>query len=419
MKPARPSKAWTGHPCEFENGKVGHPPTSTTHQYTWDAEGDMLTIDNGISSGVCLTYDALGRMVEQGTGTSCSTHTQIVYAPGGVKLALMSGQTLQKAFVPLTGGATAAYNASGLLYFRHADWSGSSRLSSKPNRTLWYDTAYAPYGENYAGKTGSGGAVDLNFTGQNQDTASWLYDFLFREYNPTQGRWMSPDPAGFAAVDPANPQSWNRYGYVMNDPSNAVDTTSSALHRVFRNAASSTSAVSVCRSAGGSPADLAQCLFDSRKHTQKIMNKDYTPKSVAFSSFAALQAQVEPLAFRQAGQLVDTRITTETTANGQKVVTSCFFDTAGGTRSACSGFYTGFGWGDFWQWAGIQGPPSMSPGASGFGTIQAMGVFNFGDPSEFGNPFFNPPEGGDSNGDSGGSGGSTPIPPDCLLCSVE
>jgi hypothetical protein len=26
MKPARPSEAWTGHPCEFENGKVGHPP---------------------------------------------------------------------------------------------------------------------------------------------------------------------------------------------------------------------------------------------------------------------------------------------------------------------------------------------------------------------------------------------------------
>ena len=50
------------------------------------------------------------------------------------------------------------------------------------------------------------------FTGQNQDTASDLYDFLYREYHPTQGRWIQTDPAGLAAVDISNPQSWNRYG---------------------------------------------------------------------------------------------------------------------------------------------------------------------------------------------------------------
>jgi len=41
---------------------------------------------------------------------------------------------------------------------------------------------------------------------------------MFRRYNPTEGRWISPDPAGVGAVDPPNPQSWNRYAYVMNDP---------------------------------------------------------------------------------------------------------------------------------------------------------------------------------------------------------
>jgi RHS repeat-associated protein len=197
--------------------------TSTTHQYTWDADGKMLTIDNGSSSGVCLTYDALGRMVEQGQGTTCATHTEIVYSPGGSKLALLNGQTLQKAFVPLTGGATAVYNSGGLQYFRHTDWLGSSRLATTPNRTMYYDTAYAPYGEDYVGATGTGGATDLNFTGQDKDTSSWLYDLWFREYNPTQGRWMTPDPAGAAAVDPTNPQTWNRYAYVMNQPSFLTD----------------------------------------------------------------------------------------------------------------------------------------------------------------------------------------------------
>jgi len=52
-----------------------------------------------------LTYDALGRMVEQNRS---GAYTQIVYGPPGNKLALMNGQTLSKAFVGLPGGAVSA-----------------------------------------------------------------------------------------------------------------------------------------------------------------------------------------------------------------------------------------------------------------------------------------------------------------------
>jgi RHS repeat-associated protein len=55
-----------------------------------------------------------------------------------------------------------------------------------------------------------------------QDTEASLYDFPAREYE-WQGRWPSPDPAGFAAVDPTNPQSWNRYAYVLNNPLMYID----------------------------------------------------------------------------------------------------------------------------------------------------------------------------------------------------
>ena len=50
-----------------------------------------------------------------------------------------------------------------------------------------------------------------------------LYDTENRELPPNQGRWISPDPAGLAAADPTNPQSWNRYAYVMNSPLGLVD----------------------------------------------------------------------------------------------------------------------------------------------------------------------------------------------------
>ncbi len=52
---------------------------------------------------------------------------------------------------------------------------------------------------------------------------SGLNDFLFRRYSSTQSRWISPDPAGIAAVDPTNPQTWNRYAYVANNPLSATD----------------------------------------------------------------------------------------------------------------------------------------------------------------------------------------------------
>ncbi len=43
---------------------------------------------------------------------------------------------------------------------------------------------------------------------------------LFRQYNSTYGRWLSPDPI---AGDVANPQTLNRYAYAANNPTNFAD----------------------------------------------------------------------------------------------------------------------------------------------------------------------------------------------------
>jgi len=189
-----------------------------THTYAWDADGNNLSTDG---TAVTVIYDALDRMIEQTRGSS---HNQIVYGPYGMKLALMNGQSLVNAFVKLPGGARAVYGSSGLAYYRHADHPGSSRLATTPTRTKYYDVAYAPYGEDYNGS----GTQDLAFTDQNQDTVKggWsanLYDFMFREYRTGHGRWASPDPAGIGVVNPSNPQSWNRYAYVTNNPLLFVD----------------------------------------------------------------------------------------------------------------------------------------------------------------------------------------------------
>ncbi len=162
----------------FSYDANGNTMTGSSHAFTWDAEGKPITAD-----GITLTYDALGRMVEQ-NGT-----TQIVYGPTGEKFALMNGQTLAKAFVPLPGRGAAVYGAGGTLgYFRHPDWLVSVRLGSTTSQTVLFDLAYAPYGEAYA----ESGSVDRAFAGLNQDTmpgnTNGLYDALYREYSMYGGR---------------------------------------------------------------------------------------------------------------------------------------------------------------------------------------------------------------------------------------
>ena len=184
------------------------------HSFAWNSDTRPTTID-----AITVTYDALGRMVER---SQSGTNREIVYDCTGNKLALMNGlSTIDHAFAALPAGATAVYLPGGLWYYRHADWLGSSRFSSLTNRTMHTDLAFAPYGEQYA-VSGGVGVAGASFAGNNEDTTTNLYDAQFREYE-IYGRWPSPDPAGVAAANPANPQSWNRYAYVLNNPLLFVD----------------------------------------------------------------------------------------------------------------------------------------------------------------------------------------------------
>jgi len=197
------------------NGGDGNVTNDGNNTYIYSLYGRPVTVNS-----TTAVYDALGRLVE--VQPSSGNKTQIVYAPDGWKFAYMNGQTVEKYVAPMAGGVQVVYTAATpaqWAYYRHADWLGSERLASTLNRGVQYGGAYAPFGESYA----ETGTSDRSFTGQTQDVASGLYDFPFRQYSAAQGRWLVPDPAGRAAVDITNPQTWNRYAYLANNPLNAVD----------------------------------------------------------------------------------------------------------------------------------------------------------------------------------------------------
>jgi RHS repeat-associated protein len=60
-------------------------------------------------------------------------------------------------------------------------------------------------------------------TGKERDAESGLDYFGYRHYSSSMGRWMSPDPTGLDYADLTNPQSFNLYSYVLNNPLKFVD----------------------------------------------------------------------------------------------------------------------------------------------------------------------------------------------------
>jgi RHS repeat-associated protein len=141
----------------------------------------------------------------------------------------MNGHSTQlQAYVLLPGGEVLS---PGPDTFWHTDWLGSVRLAtSAGGRTATFDRAFAPFGEMY--NTVTGGTANPDFTGDTQDTVSGTYDTENRELNPNQGRWISPDPINFGA-HLGDPQSWNAYSYVADNPLSATDP--SGLDCVFLN----------------------------------------------------------------------------------------------------------------------------------------------------------------------------------------
>ena len=123
------------------------------------------------------------------------------------------------------GAIATYYGSSSPHYYAHPDWLGSIRVSSTSARVLSQDESFAPFGEEYqiSGCCTTSQSGDV-WTGQHRNNVvAGLWDFPMREYFNNQGRWMSPDPAGLAAVDPTNPQTWNRYAYVGGTPLSAID----------------------------------------------------------------------------------------------------------------------------------------------------------------------------------------------------
>jgi RHS repeat-associated protein len=136
----------------------------------------------------------------------------------------------------VTNAATEAVTAS---YYFHTDHLGSISVITNQQGAVVQRLSYDAWGKTRLpnGQDGQPPASDTTrgFTGQEELTVSGLVHLNGRVYDPTFGRMTSADPT---VPDPLDPQAFNRYSYVGNDPLTFTDPSGFSWLSSFFNEAS-------------------------------------------------------------------------------------------------------------------------------------------------------------------------------------
>ena len=210
---------------------AGNLTSDGNHNYLYNALGDSKPIQiDGTSPGdcshVCYSYDPFGRIVEARWGSGTLEQDDYFYDTEGRVISEYcfncGGYTGQLNSYVYFNGQLAAENTNGTTYFIHKDHLGSTRLVTDVAQAPAQNLDYLPFGEL---NSSDAGITTHEFTGKERHSAAGQDDFGARTYLSQLGTFMSPDPGNLGGEldESENPQSWNAYSYVRNNPLNAVD----------------------------------------------------------------------------------------------------------------------------------------------------------------------------------------------------
>lgn len=176
----------------------------------FDGRGRLIEI---VSEGVTYryVYDSFDRRIEERRGDEVIHYLY----NGEVEVAAFhSGEMVE---LRLLGegigsdvGAIIAVELNGAPYAVRSDYRGSVAVLLDLSGEVVEQYTYSAFGK------GGEGLCPWRFSSKRVDPTGLVY-FGYRYYDPSLGRWMSPDPLGFSAGS-------NLYAYCGNDPLNRIDS---------------------------------------------------------------------------------------------------------------------------------------------------------------------------------------------------
>ncbi len=186
--------------------------------FTYDATGQQATASSG---GYLLqqTYDGdrlRSKKVENGVTTYYLRSTML----GGQIVAELNGSgTWTRGFVYL-GGQLLAVQQNNQVSWVHQDPVAKSKRVTDSSGNVISTVELDPWGGDTA-RSSNEGFQPRRFNTYDRD-GNASDDAMHRRYNRWHLRFDQPDPYD-GSYDMTNPQSFNRYTYVQNDPVNLVD----------------------------------------------------------------------------------------------------------------------------------------------------------------------------------------------------
>ena len=212
---------------------------SENYTFTYDDMGNMITKSNGTDTW-CYTYDARNQLIQleknqqvigqytyDGDGRrikktewieSLQQYHDIIYVYSGLSVIYEKNLTTDQAAAYIYGPTgRIAKKVNGLVDYYHTDHLGSTRLITDQSGNVVSEVTYEPFGESEV----TGDNDRYLYNGKEKDSSE-LYYYGRRYYDPHIGRFITRDPR-FGQLE--NPQTLNRYVYVLNNPLKYIDPT--------------------------------------------------------------------------------------------------------------------------------------------------------------------------------------------------
>jgi RHS repeat-associated protein len=301
------------------------------HGYTFDGEHKIKNVDGNAA----YIYDGEGQRVKKTVGEN----VRFVYGIGGKLVAEFDGSTgvLKKEYVYGASGLVAtivpnAQSGSGTQYTT-TDNLGSPRVVTNSSAVVVSRHDYMPFGDEFG--SGIGGrtigmgysvadGIRKKFTGYERDTETSLDYAQARYFSSAQGRFTSPDPL-MASAKPVDPQSWNRYSYVGNNPMNFSDPSGMAARPGGRNISNWNGAMASEQASDGLspwPNATADEAIQSDQQTQSQQTQqpqvvDLRKDKIITAAVQEIQQAAKPLDPSETPVLSDVRVIVGETSNIQ------------------------------------------------------------------------------------------------------
>jgi RHS repeat-associated protein len=201
----RPSSYRVGHNTAMHyRALFSIPEAGNGNTATYTCDGNGLRVEKvvtGTNAVTTIVVRSGGQVIAEYDNGAAVTAPTREYLYGNNLLAIVTGSS---------GGA------GGTILYQHRDHL-SPRLYTDVNGNDVGEQGTYPFGESWYNNNTTSNWV---YTSYERDQESGNDYALARSYANSQGRFLAPDPLEGIVGDP---QSWNRYAYVENDPINLSD----------------------------------------------------------------------------------------------------------------------------------------------------------------------------------------------------